>query len=57
MLGVLMHTSTLVVGWLNAACILMLNSGSQDLVAPDKQILMGTPRDAMQTLFPNLAGQ
>jgi hypothetical protein len=30
MLGVLMHTSTLVVGWLNAACILMLILGAED---------------------------
>jgi hypothetical protein len=25
--------------WSDAACILMLNTGSQDVVAPDKQIL------------------
>jgi hypothetical protein len=42
--------------WFDAACVLMLNIVSQDLFAPMRRSSC-KPRDAMESLLPNLTGQ
>ena len=45
-----------VVGWFDAACILMLNTGSQNMVACNVRISC-IPSDAKEPLLPHLTGQ